>query len=66
VGLALVHGYSTAFWWTAGIFAGGSIAGGILFRRGPLYARDTPGGPAAGAMEPQTEAGPAREAPTTG
>jgi EmrB/QacA subfamily drug resistance transporter len=35
-GLALVHGYDTAFWWTAGIFAGGAILGGLLLRRGPL------------------------------
>jgi len=33
---AAVHGYTTAFWWTAGIFAGGGIVCGALFRRGPL------------------------------
>jgi EmrB/QacA subfamily drug resistance transporter len=33
---AAVHGYTTAFWWTAGIFAGGAIVCGALFRRGPL------------------------------
>ncbi len=61
-GLALAHGYDTAFWWTAGIFAGGAIVGGLLFRRGPL----TPAGPAgtpAGGREPagmtETGAGPA-------
>jgi EmrB/QacA subfamily drug resistance transporter len=58
-GLALAHGYDTAFWWAAGILAGGSIVGGILFRRGPLFARDTPGGQVSRAMEPETEAGPA-------
>jgi EmrB/QacA subfamily drug resistance transporter len=58
-GLALAHGYDTAFWWTAGIFAGGSIVGGILFRRGPLSSPGTPGDPAAGAIEPEIEAGPA-------
>ncbi len=31
-GLALTHGYDTAFWWIAGIFAGGAIVGGLLFR----------------------------------
>ena len=31
-GLALSHGYDTAFWWIAGIFAGGAIVGGLLFR----------------------------------
>jgi EmrB/QacA subfamily drug resistance transporter len=35
-GLALAHGYDTAFWWTAGIFAGGAVIGGILLRTGPL------------------------------
>ncbi len=33
---AAVHGYTTAFWWTAGIFAGGAIVCGSLLRRGPL------------------------------
>jgi EmrB/QacA subfamily drug resistance transporter len=58
-GLALAHGYDTAFWWAAGILAGGSIVGGILFRRGPLFARGTPGGQVSRAMEPETETGPA-------
>ena len=39
-GLALAHGYDTAFWWIAGIFAGGAIVGGLLLRRGPLYRKD--------------------------
>jgi EmrB/QacA subfamily drug resistance transporter len=58
-GLALAHGYDTAFWWTAGILAGGAIVGGILFRRGPLVRKDTPGQQAMGTEETQTEAGPA-------
>jgi len=33
---AAVHGYTTAFWWTAGIFAAGAIACGSLLRWGPL------------------------------
>jgi hypothetical protein len=41
-GLALAHGYDTAFWWTAGIFAGGAVIGGILLRHGPLYQEGTP------------------------
>ncbi len=41
-GLALAHGYDTAFWWVAGIFAGGAIIGGALFRRGPLSRQDSP------------------------
>ncbi|HEX5189717.1 MAG TPA: MFS transporter [Streptosporangiaceae bacterium] len=32
---AAVHGYTTAFWWTAGIFAGGAIVCSALMRRGP-------------------------------
>jgi EmrB/QacA subfamily drug resistance transporter len=36
---AAVHGYTTAFWWTAGIFAGGAIVCGTLLRRGPLTAQ---------------------------
>ncbi|HEY2263016.1 MAG TPA: MFS transporter [Streptosporangiaceae bacterium] len=41
-GLALTHGYDTAFWWIAAIFAGGAIVGGLLFRRGPLYRKNDP------------------------
>ena len=41
-GLALVHGYDTAFWWTAGFFAGGAIIGGLLLRRGPLVPAGAP------------------------
>jgi hypothetical protein len=33
---AAVHGYAIGFWWTAGIFAGGAVLGGCLFRSGPL------------------------------
>jgi EmrB/QacA subfamily drug resistance transporter len=36
IGLALIHGYHTAFWWSAGIFACGAIICGTLLRRGPL------------------------------
>ena len=41
-GLALAHGYETAFWWIAGIFAGGAVIGGTLLRRGPLVQQRTP------------------------
>jgi hypothetical protein len=41
-GLALAHGYDTAFWWTAGIFASGAIIAGALLRRGPLRSVSTP------------------------
>jgi EmrB/QacA subfamily drug resistance transporter len=57
-GLALAHGYDTAFWWTAGILAGGAIVAGALFRSGPLYRKDGQGQQSAGVMA-GTEAGPA-------
>jgi len=34
--LALIHGYTTVFWWCAGIFAAGALIGGALLRPGPL------------------------------
>jgi hypothetical protein len=60
-GLALAHGYDTAFWWTAGILAGGSVVAALLFRPGPLYSRNTPPVGQAGnqADDQQVEAGPA-------
>jgi EmrB/QacA subfamily drug resistance transporter len=36
LGLALVHGYTTGFWWAAAIFAGGAVVCGTLLRWGPL------------------------------
>jgi hypothetical protein len=36
--LALVHGYSVAFWWSAAILAVGAIVAVTLFRNGPLPA----------------------------
>ncbi len=56
-GLALAHGYDTAFWWIAGIFLSGAIIGGSLLRPGPLYRQDSQTRPAAGVMA--SEAGPA-------
>jgi hypothetical protein len=41
-GLALAHGYETAFWWIAGIFAGGAVIAGALLRPGPLVQQRTP------------------------
>lgn len=32
---AAVHGYTTAFWWAAALFAGGALIAGALFRWGP-------------------------------
>jgi hypothetical protein len=56
-GLALAHGYDTAFWWIAGIFLFGAIVGGILLRPGPLYRKDSQAPQDAGIMA--AEAGPA-------
>jgi len=36
VQLATVHGYTTVFWWCAGIFVAGAVVCGSLLRRGPL------------------------------
>jgi EmrB/QacA subfamily drug resistance transporter len=47
LGLGLVHGYTTAFWWSAAIFACGAVVAGSLMRRGPLTRRDAAGQPAA-------------------
>ncbi len=58
-GLALAHGYDTAFWWTAGIFAAGAVICGSLLRRGPLYRKDTPTAQATGLRAAEAEAGPA-------
>ncbi|HEY2550806.1 MAG TPA: DHA2 family efflux MFS transporter permease subunit [Streptosporangiaceae bacterium] len=35
-GLAQIHGYTTAFWWSAAILTIAAIAAVILFRNGPL------------------------------
>jgi hypothetical protein len=42
IGLALAHGYDTAFWWTAAIFAAGAVTAGALLRNGPLRPTGTP------------------------
>jgi EmrB/QacA subfamily drug resistance transporter len=44
--LALVHGYTTAFWWCAGIFLAGAVLCGSLMRRGPLQGRSAEAAPA--------------------
>ncbi|HTW06872.1 MAG TPA: MFS transporter [Acidimicrobiales bacterium] len=56
-GLALAHGYDTAFWWTAGIFAGGAVIGGALLRRGPLAPAGTPSQASGRATTAPAEAG---------
>jgi EmrB/QacA subfamily drug resistance transporter len=52
VAQAAVHGYTTAFWWSAGIFAAGAVLAGSLLRSGPL---PTPAGPPAGGARPAGE-----------
>jgi EmrB/QacA subfamily drug resistance transporter len=58
-GLALAHGYDTAFWWTSAILACGAVIAVVLFRSGPLTRQDTPRPQDAAATEAATEAGPA-------
>ena len=58
IGLGLAHGYDTAFWWVAGIFAGGAVIGGILLRSGPLVRKDTPSPATSGVTAPQAQADP--------
>ena len=55
-GLALAHGYDTAFWWSAAIFASGALIGGALLRSGPLYRKDSQDRQDAGVVT--AEAGP--------
>src|SRR5262249_48244297 len=47
-GLALIHGYTTAFWWSAAILTCGAIVALTLFRNGPLTqpGQPQPAGPA--------------------
>jgi len=51
VTLSLVHGYTTAFWWAAPIFAGGAVICGTLLRWGPL---GQPGRPLAEPAQPDS------------
>jgi hypothetical protein len=53
-----LHGYDTAFWWTAGTFAGGAVLGGILLRREPLVLRGAPGPQATSVRKAGTKASP--------
>src|SRR4249919_1947016 len=57
-GLALAHGYDTAFWWTAGIFAAGAVIGGALLRPGPLRPPPAPPLAKAEVATAQAEAAP--------
>jgi MFS family permease len=58
-GLALAHGYDTAFWWTAGIFATGAVIAGALLRRGPLVPLGSPSRAQAEVTTAGAETGPA-------
>jgi hypothetical protein len=57
-GQALIHGYSTVFWWSAAILTGGAIIAVILFRSGPLT---RPGQP-----QQQAQPSPATAVPDPG
>jgi hypothetical protein len=46
--LAQVHSYTTAFWWAAAMFAGGSVLAAALFRPGAPAGP----GPAPGPLAP--------------
>ena len=59
-GLALAHGYDTAFWSIAGIFAGGAVIGGVLLRRGPLGHKRTPSQASGAVTMTQAGANPGR------
>jgi hypothetical protein len=45
---ALVHGYTTVFWWCTGLFLTAAVIGGTLMRRGPLYVKPDAAPEAAG------------------
>src|SRR5215470_7796691 len=55
-GLALIHGYTTAFWWSAAILTFGAIVALTLFRNGPLTqpGQPQPAGPAHATETPST------------
>jgi EmrB/QacA subfamily drug resistance transporter len=59
--LALVHGYTVAFWWSAAILAVGAIVALTLFRNGPLPqsadGAQPAGTPAADDQDPARRAG---------
>jgi EmrB/QacA subfamily drug resistance transporter len=59
--LALIHGYTTAFWWCVGIFLAGAVLCGSLMRRGPLQGRAVAAAPSA----PAATAGAGATAPVS-
>jgi EmrB/QacA subfamily drug resistance transporter len=46
---AAIHSYTTAFWWSSGIFAAGAIICGLLLRSGPPAPADPNAAPVVGA-----------------
>jgi predicted MFS family arabinose efflux permease len=65
-GLALTHGYTTAFWWSAAILTFGAIVALTLFRNGPLTqpGQPPPAGPAHATATPSAaEQDPLRRTP---
>ena len=46
---AAIHSYTTAFWWSSGIFAAGAIICGLLLRPGPPAPADPNAAPVVGA-----------------
>ncbi|HTR93060.1 MAG TPA: MFS transporter [Trebonia sp.] len=64
--LALIHGYTTAFWWCAGIFLSGAVLCGSLMRRGPLQplVRDATDGAATATAGAAPDAESAEPVPT--
>jgi EmrB/QacA subfamily drug resistance transporter len=60
IGLGLIHGYTTGFWWAAAIFASGAVICGSLMRWGPLTRWQAPAasGTRPGADEPVGELPP--------
>ena len=54
---AALHGYTVAFWWTAGIFAAGAVICGALLRSGPLARQARPVQPSAAAPAAGAPAG---------
>jgi MFS family permease len=59
-GLAVAHGYDTAFWWTCGIAVGGGVAAAVLLRSGPLT---TPAQTPSTSLQPASSLGPTNTSP---
>jgi hypothetical protein len=67
INLATIHGYTTVFWWCAGLFAAGAVICGTLLRRGPLPSLHGGGAPAeepSRQVERSQSGAPSRQAET--